>query len=367
MNNLEEKIPNTRKEAEVWKACDILWNENKTVSELTLDAIADQLLNMHCKRGSNSDISRFKKTWLHKNDLLGAPAYTQKTPSHPTITPSPLSNMDKAYVKWREEVEAQAQSKIETLQAAHHEEVETLKEETTILQEAHHALKEQQQTIETNYQSLQHDYQQAKATITQQTQIIQSLEHQLAEEKKSAKLAQSQVEQRLQDLQTSHQDIVKRFEQHIEDFKKEWHVQSQDYKEVITQQRQNFLVQVQDLQSQVTYLTKDLARSETNEKIQQTNINALEEEKQILQHMLQEKQTVQTQERSKNESLIHQNKWLQEKLSYSETIQENQTHVVEIIDNHYANILNQIKMMQNTLRVVMEGQSKNAAQETSSL
>jgi len=50
----------TRKEKEVWEACQYLKSKKKN---LTYYAIGEQLVNSGYKRGSNSDIRRYLTTW----------------------------------------------------------------------------------------------------------------------------------------------------------------------------------------------------------------------------------------------------------------------------------------------------------------
>lgn len=60
-NKLNRKInARTRKEKEVWEACEYLKTHQK---KITYYAIGEQLINFGYKRGSNSDIRRYLTTW----------------------------------------------------------------------------------------------------------------------------------------------------------------------------------------------------------------------------------------------------------------------------------------------------------------
>lgn len=56
--------PGTRKEKEVWQACDLLWQEGLSLKELTGELIGDKLLDLGYSRGSNSDLHRYKRSWV---------------------------------------------------------------------------------------------------------------------------------------------------------------------------------------------------------------------------------------------------------------------------------------------------------------
>lgn len=62
--------PKTRKEREIWEACKTLEAEKRPLTYL---AIGEQLVQLGYKRGSNSDIRRYLKTWK-KNQSVEAPA-----------------------------------------------------------------------------------------------------------------------------------------------------------------------------------------------------------------------------------------------------------------------------------------------------
>lgn len=64
--------PKTRKESEIWHACKSLWEEGIHAEQMTGLAIGDRLEKLGFKRGSNTDIHRFKKSWMveHKIDQL---------------------------------------------------------------------------------------------------------------------------------------------------------------------------------------------------------------------------------------------------------------------------------------------------------
>src|SRR5579872_7592088 len=74
-SNNKIRLPNTRKEKEVWDACDQI---NADKQPITYYAIGEKLMAMGCKRGSNSDIRRYLKTW--RKSQLSVPAIpTQET------------------------------------------------------------------------------------------------------------------------------------------------------------------------------------------------------------------------------------------------------------------------------------------------
>tara|TARA_R110002110_G_scaffold404606_1_gene623026 strand:+ start:29409 stop:29828 length:420 start_codon:yes stop_codon:yes gene_type:complete len=84
----------TRKEKEVWEACDYLKSKSKN---LTYYAIGEQLVNSGYKRGSNSDIRRYLTTWKQyhsPNPQTKSKSTTGTTQEHePLQTTSDSSSM----------------------------------------------------------------------------------------------------------------------------------------------------------------------------------------------------------------------------------------------------------------------------------
>lgn len=56
-------IPNTRRESEVWQACDDLWNHEGDLSKITGDALRDHLVILGYKKGSPNEIYKFRRSW----------------------------------------------------------------------------------------------------------------------------------------------------------------------------------------------------------------------------------------------------------------------------------------------------------------
>jgi hypothetical protein len=70
LSETSQSKPKTRKEGEIWHACKSLWEDGVNVEQMTGLAIGDRLEKLGFKRGSNTDIHRFKKSWMaeHKID-----------------------------------------------------------------------------------------------------------------------------------------------------------------------------------------------------------------------------------------------------------------------------------------------------------
>lgn len=88
----------TRKEKEVWEACQYLKSKSKA---LTYYAIGEQLVNSGYKRGSNSDIRRYLTTWKQYHSPASAststaPAVQEHEPLQATSAVASMPDKDQA-------------------------------------------------------------------------------------------------------------------------------------------------------------------------------------------------------------------------------------------------------------------------------
>lgn len=66
----ELSTPKTRRESEVWQACDDLWAGRNSVRALTGDNIRDQLVKLGYKRGSPNEIYRYRNSWKDSRGIV---------------------------------------------------------------------------------------------------------------------------------------------------------------------------------------------------------------------------------------------------------------------------------------------------------
>jgi len=66
----ELSTPRTRRESEVWQACDDLWAHSAQTRNLTGDSIRDQLVKLGYKRGSPNEIYRYRSSWKESRGVI---------------------------------------------------------------------------------------------------------------------------------------------------------------------------------------------------------------------------------------------------------------------------------------------------------
>ena len=61
--------PKTRRENEVWQACDDLWAVNNSTEALKGDRIRDQLVQLGYKKGSPNEIYKYRSSWKESRGI----------------------------------------------------------------------------------------------------------------------------------------------------------------------------------------------------------------------------------------------------------------------------------------------------------
>ena len=110
--------PKSRKEIEVWKACDQLASEGL---QITYQAVGERLLKLGYRRGSNSDIHRYLSTWRSMEHR------TSEIPLLPLQ--SHLDPLSGAIEQFKKEIWDSARKEVEKLKLE-------LQEKTTLLIQA---------------------------------------------------------------------------------------------------------------------------------------------------------------------------------------------------------------------------------------
>ncbi len=144
------RLPQTRREKEIWHACEILWQEHADLKKLTGDAIRSQLLNLHYKKGSPNEVYRYRKTWQETRGVPDISKETATALSAPEL-PDPIN---RAVSLVRDEIFSEAQKTIEKMTEDFNIEREGHKKEIQALQEQLHQEQLCQQQLQEKIKNL---------------------------------------------------------------------------------------------------------------------------------------------------------------------------------------------------------------------
>jgi len=126
-------LPNTRRESEVWQACDDLWVKYATFSKLTGDAIRDQLVVLGYKKGSPNEIYKFRRTWKFSRGIFEEDAATQTD----EVQNDPIS---RAVFLVYEQMQTKTKEELEKRQVEFDEQLADLQNRLELLTESHESL-----------------------------------------------------------------------------------------------------------------------------------------------------------------------------------------------------------------------------------
>ena len=108
------RLPQTRREKEIWHACETLWQQPPHLRKLTGDAIQAQLLALNYKKGSPNEVYRYRKTW---QETRGVPSVTEQINDNTeTLSPPKLPDpINRAVSLVRDEIFSEAQQTIQKM------------------------------------------------------------------------------------------------------------------------------------------------------------------------------------------------------------------------------------------------------------
>lgn len=99
--------PKTRRENEVWQACDDLWALHANLEALKGDSIRDQLINLGYKKGSPNEIYKYRSSWKESRGI------SEKSLAESVQVADPIS---RAVSLVYEQIQQEAAQKITSIQ-----------------------------------------------------------------------------------------------------------------------------------------------------------------------------------------------------------------------------------------------------------
>ncbi|CAM4436516.1 MAG: hypothetical protein LEGION0398_MBIBDBAK_00554 [Legionellaceae bacterium] len=184
-------LPRTRRENEIWQACNDLWAKGVPFSQLTRDAITMRLFELGYKKGSPNQIYQYRKSWA---DSRGIKEVSFEE------TPSVLSNpISRAAAFVREEILAEAEEKI---MRAKKEGTEAIEE----VNQKYEALGNEHQNLRIRFDELTQSYNDIKSQHF-------SLSDELIQERQKRAISEEKAQQAAQQLQQWQAETQRRFDE----------------------------------------------------------------------------------------------------------------------------------------------------------
>lgn len=263
----------TRREREVWTACDHLLSNGVSGSDMTGEAIQTCLVEMGYRKGSFTEIYRYRKTWeqLRNVDL--------RAPLPPLIKPEPLPDpLLQAVQQVRLIIQKESDNRISQVKQETEQTVTALNDE---LQLARQELAELQRILtekESINQRLQEEREKAASLIHQ---LEQDIIHWKAEATCFEHLAEERLKQQelsLNELKTTHQAEIHRLVQQVETNQASYEKNFNEQKEHLEKLRHQWIFEKDQLQTNSLKLEKQLQKAELSDQASRAHNKVLSDQ-----------------------------------------------------------------------------------------
>jgi len=280
--------PRTRKEQEVWQACDDLLAIGKTVKEITGEAIAVRLRELKYKAGSTTQRYQYRDSWMAARGISREDTITQASElSDPVARAAAVfkEGLERELKKEYESKYSEQQAALEDKQS----EIEKLNIVITGLQnqlnkesEAHNALQERYEVQSKGYQSLH------EKNIGYQTKIT--------ELEKSVTSLQGLVTNLTDKNQQQQENLSNQFDDMITELKVGYEQRISDIKVSAEKQRHRAIAEIDSLKTDNKKLVNELNEKTTELKIKSEKLSSVEkqlESQSVLSDLIKDKHQAQ--------------------------------------------------------------------------
>lgn len=247
----------TRREREVWTACNHLEKEGVPLASITGEAIRECLATLGYKRGGFKEIYRYRESWAkaHNRDL--------QAPAPPLIQPQALPDpITQAVQQLRRILQTEADEQVAHIKEEAEQsvvlltnELDVIRQEKAELQESLANKKEECRIFQEEGEKVTQLYRQAE----------QECIHWKAEATRLGQLAEERLKQQelsINELKMSHQAEIQRFIQQLETSKVDYEKAISEQKEHLEKLRHQWIAEKDQLKTNVHKLEKQLQKIE---------------------------------------------------------------------------------------------------------
>lgn len=245
--------PKTRREKEIWEACDALYAQSGASETITGELIFTQLIALGFKKGSPNEIYRYRKTWKAARGLMKKEQMIQQR----QLTPhDPIA---RAVQMVRDELIAQANQSLDELKTAYEQKLFQLETEHNNIKteclgfiDKNDQLEKERALYKIQAESLAEENKRLITDLAQvQVQLQLTQQHNLAQK--------TQYETACAELKTHFQTVAQKQDQQIAEGFAAWKKDTTDYKDLIERQRHAFIAEIDNLKVKNDVLEKTLA------------------------------------------------------------------------------------------------------------
>jgi chromosome segregation ATPase len=310
----------TRREREVWEACDDQWSQNMPFKKMTGDIIRDHLASLGYNKGSFTEIYKYRKTW-EKSRNISLQNHSEQTP--PLV---PLTDpINRAVQHVREEIQAEAQVEIDNIREKAQQEVTDLTSRYQVLQKSHDDLYNSFEKMKLEQEKLQQD----NVSLLEETSHFEiqigKYETRVQMQEDEYKRFQSQKESQLAELKKITQQEIDRLQQQHEKTCAQYQQDVESLKIMIEEQRHQSIITIDQLKVSCQKLEVEIEKTRAHDKALRDWNQNLQQNLHQLQKEIKEKNAIHEQLKNayqESQTLINQQ---DVKMNYLEkTVEQNQ-------------------------------------------
>lgn len=249
------KIPKTRREREVWEACNELWHEmqlaDEPITTLTGERLRNKLVELGYKRGAQNQLYQYRSSWLVANKLDD----WQPEPDKEELLTERVTQIVSYVMK---ELRKESDAEIEKTQTACDTQLAKATSDAEQIQHQHNALIEEHRQQQDIVHTLDQEKEQQKMLIAQLQKdlaVAEEREHHLNEalgkEKKNS-------EAKHFELTTTYNNDMRKLETQLESLEQSKQRQLDELKTIHEDYRQGVIVEIDQLKTKVTQLIQQL-------------------------------------------------------------------------------------------------------------
>ncbi|MEI6789578.1 MAG: DNA-binding protein [Myxococcaceae bacterium] len=189
--------PKTRRENEVWQACDDLWALNASLEGLKGDSIRDQLVKLGYKKGSPNEIYKYRTSWKESRGI------SEKSLAQTVEVADPIS---RAVSLVYEQIKNEAQQKITAIQCDSTAQLEALTKQNQELVVGLENLQEKHEALHIEAEGLEISLELLRKNLTEEQQ-----------QNKAFKIRQEGLELLLSELKGTYTAQINKLEKQLKE------------------------------------------------------------------------------------------------------------------------------------------------------
>ena len=243
-----------RREYEIWQACDALCIEGFSPHEITGERLKNKLYDLGFPKGSNTELYKYRRTWLDKNGFLD---------NDPASTISLSDPLTHAVSLLREQIRKELEAEFAIYKQAVTEEAKAAKEQLQDCQIEREQLITELQDLQVEYKQLDDNYSQTTeklSVLKERFTVVEAENHYLQQQLEQQKVS---MEQALTAQQQGFKATIQNLEKQLAKVEEQRQQNNDEWKQRLEQQRHDKMVEIDSLKTTIQKQQQQLQQTAT--------------------------------------------------------------------------------------------------------